>query len=220
VTRAFLYARVSTADKDQDPTPQIDEMKDAAVSRDWVPTVFVDQVSSGKRRPELERMLALAYQNKCNVVVCRHFDRIARSTRELLEILDELSNRKIDIISMNQNIDTTTPHGRLMFTVIAAFAEFERSMIRERVKLGLAAARARGTRLGRPRRIADALKIRRLRASGATWEAIAKATGVSIATAKRIAKNAPMLPERVKIPFSTGRTGEHRKRLNRVKKTR
>ena len=126
-------------------------------------------------------------------------------------MLDELRARNIDFVSVNQQMDTTTPSGRLMFTMIAAFAEFERSMLQERVKLGIAAARAKGVQLGRPRRIADALKIRELHAQGQPWHAVAKAAGVSISTAKRIAKTAPELPERVKIPISTGSTSKDSK---------
>lgn len=187
--RAFLYARVSTVDKEQDPRPQVDELQNAGRLRGWTSTVFVDQVSSGKRRPELERMLALAYRGQCDLIVCRHYDRIGRTTRELLEILDELGARNIGFISLNQQIDTTTPHGRLFFTFVAGFAEYERSMIRERVKLGLAAARARGSQLGRPRRIADSLKIAEMREAGRPWTAIASECRVSISTAKRITRN-------------------------------
>jgi DNA invertase Pin-like site-specific DNA recombinase len=186
--RAFLYARVSTADKEQDPRPQLAEMRSLSKTRAWVPFEFSEYVSSGKRRPEFERMMELARRGGCDVIVCRHFDRIARSTRELLELLDELKSRNIDFVSVNQQIDTTTPAGRLMFTMIAAFAEFEKSMLRERVLLGMAAARAKGKKFGRPRRIADRLKIRTLRAQGEPWGEVAQQAGVSVSTAKRLAK--------------------------------
>jgi DNA invertase Pin-like site-specific DNA recombinase len=198
--RAFLYARVSTADKEQDPRPQLGEMKAFSKQRGWTPFEWSESASTGKRRPVFEAMMQDARRGECDVIVCRHFDRIARSTRELLELLDELKSRNIEFVSVNQQIDTTTPAGRLMFTMIAAFAEFERSMTRERVKLGLAAARAKGKTLGRPRRIADALKIRTLRASGKPWGVTALECGVSVSTARRIAKNAPELPSPVQKP--------------------
>jgi DNA invertase Pin-like site-specific DNA recombinase len=196
--RAFLYARVSTADKEQDPRPQIAEMTAFAKRRDWMRTDFTDRVSSAKHRPEFERMMDMARRGLCDVIICRHFDRIGRSTKQLLEMLDELHALKIDIVSINQQIDTTTPAGRMMFILIAAFAEYERSMLRERVMLGLVAARARGSVLGRPRRIADALKIRTLRAQRRPWSEVAKESGVSVSTARRIARNAPELPKPLK----------------------
>lgn len=188
--RAFLYARVSTADKEQDPAPQLAEMQAVSRQREWIPFEFADRVSSGKRRPEFERMMELARRGGCEVILCRHFDRIARSTRELLELLDELKSRNIDFVSINQQMDTTTPQGRLMFTMIAAFAEFERSMTRERVRLGLAAARARGQVLGRPRRIADNQKILTMRAQRKPWREIAEACGLSESTTLRLFQKA------------------------------
>jgi DNA invertase Pin-like site-specific DNA recombinase len=220
---AFIYARVSTTDKEQDPRPQLIEMMNACSLHGWPHESFVDEVSSGKRRPELEKMLAKAYRGECSVILCRHFDRIARSTRELLEILDELRARNVDFISLNQQVDTTTPHGKLLFTMIAAFAEFERSMIRERVNLGLAAARARGTRLGRPRRVADALKIHTLRSTGASWRAIGKETGVSPETARRIFRNSPNGPKLRKLSQKPVQKpvqkSEHKKRTDGNRKT-
>jgi DNA invertase Pin-like site-specific DNA recombinase len=214
--RALLYARVSTADKEQDPAPQLAEMQAFAKQREWLGFEFTDRISSGKRRPEFERMLDLARRGGCDVIVCRHFDRIARSTRELLELLDELRARKIEFVSINQQMDTTTPAGRLMFTMIAAFAEFERSMLRERVRLGLAAARARGKILGRPRRIADALKIRTLRHAGTPWVHIARKCGISVSTAKRIAKRAPEVgsrgPKAASRSKTCGKSGAKRHR--------
>jgi DNA invertase Pin-like site-specific DNA recombinase len=186
--RAFLYARVSTVDKEQDPRPQLAEMRALSKARKWIPVDFAEKASTGKRRPEFERMMDLARRGGCDVIVCRHFDRIARSTKELLDLLDELKSRNIDFVSVNQQIDTSTPVGRLMFTMIAAFAEFEKSMLRERVLLGMAAARARGMKFGRPRRIADKLKILTLRQAGASWDEVSKASGVSVSTAKRLYK--------------------------------
>jgi DNA invertase Pin-like site-specific DNA recombinase len=187
---AFLYARVSTADKEQDPAPQLAEMREYSQRRGWTFEEFTDIVSSGKVRPELERMLALIRRGKGQAILCRHFDRVARTARELVMLAEELIALNVTFVSLNQQVDTTTPMGKFCFTVIAAAAELERSMIRERVRLGLAAARARGKTLGRPRRIADTAKILQMRRSGSHWSEVSAACGVSPATARRLAKSA------------------------------
>lgn len=185
--RALLYARVSTADKEQDPRPQLEEMREHCRHRKWkVAGEFVEKLSSAKNRPEFSALLAAARGRRGDVVVCRHFDRIARSTKQLLELLDEFHALGVDFISLNQQIDTTTPAGKLMFTIIAAFAEFERAMTRERVLLGLAAAKARGQQLGRPRVDADTSKIRMLWQSGQSYRQIAAEMKLSPSTVRRI----------------------------------
>jgi DNA invertase Pin-like site-specific DNA recombinase len=187
--RALIYARVSTTDKEQDPRPQLREMTEFCGFRRWsVALEEVDQISSAEERPGWKRILAAARARKGDVVLCRHFDRIARSTKELLELLDEFRALGIDFISLNQQVDTTTPHGKLMFTIIAAVAEFERAMTRERVKLGLADARRRGQRLGRPRVDADVEKIRMLWQSGVTGNEIARQMNISPSSVRRILK--------------------------------
>jgi DNA invertase Pin-like site-specific DNA recombinase len=231
--RAFLYARVSTGE--QNEGMQVREMLELAERRGWTPEVFTDVGWSGGKetRPELDRMMQLVRRGKCEVVLVYRFDRFARSTRHLVNTLDEFKARKVQFVSVHESIDTTTPMGTFAFQIFAAIAEFERAIIRERIKSGIAHARARGIRLGRPRRVADALKIRMLRSAGEPWHAVAKQAGVSIATAKRIAKNAPELdfkgignpewpstsPKRVKIQISTGRNGDGGKRKQRVKPT-
>ncbi|HZC24526.1 MAG TPA: recombinase family protein [Candidatus Binatia bacterium] len=184
--RALLYARVSTADKEQDPRPQLEEMREHCRRRGWtIAGEFVEKLSAAKARPQFLELRAAARARRGDVVLCRHFDRVARSTRELLELLDEFRALGVEFISLNQQIDTTTPAGKLMFTMIAAFAEFERSMTRERVMLGLAAARAKGKRLGRPRAIVDAARIGLLWRKNPNIEAIARSQKLSPSTVRR-----------------------------------
>jgi len=202
--RAVIYARVSTPEKQekQDPEMQIREMTEFCERRGWSkpkPAVMIDRISSGKVRPELEKLKALCRRRKFDVVLVYRFDRFARTQLELLEALQEFQALGVDFVSLHENIDTTTPAGKLMFGMIAAFAEFERAIIRERVISGLADRQARlkengsfltrkgkvCTRLGRPRRMPDAEAIKALRRAGRTWRHIAEQYGISMATAKR-----------------------------------
>lgn len=187
---AYLYARVSTADKEQDPEPQLAEMREYCQRRGWQWEEFTDRVSSGKRRPELDQLLALVKNGKGNALVCRHFDRVARSARELVMLAEDLNALGVNFVSLNQQVDTTTPMGKFCFTILAAAAELERSMIRERVKLGLAAARARGVQLGRPHVRVDVHRILHLRRTGRSWREIGRAVGVSYTTAQKLAREA------------------------------
>jgi DNA invertase Pin-like site-specific DNA recombinase len=188
---AFLYARVSTSDKGQDPAMQLREMQEFSGRRGWTTEIFSDAGYSGSKlnRPELDRMMTLARRRKCDVVVVYRFDRFARSLKQLLDALAEFDALGIQFVSLHEQVDTTTPAGRLLFQIIGGIAEFERSLIRERVCSGLAHARSKGIRLGRPRRVADVQKIRSLRAKGETWERVARLVGVSRATAVRLLKS-------------------------------
>jgi DNA invertase Pin-like site-specific DNA recombinase len=188
--RAVIYARVSTPEKQekQDPEMQTREMTEFCERRGWSkpkPVVMIDRISSGKVRPELEKLKALCRKRKFDVVLVYRFDRFARTQLELLEALQEFQALGVDFVSLHENIDTTTPAGKCMFGMIAAFSEFERAIIRERVISGLAKAKANGVRLGRPRRMPDADAIKALRRAGRTWRHIAEQYGISMATAKR-----------------------------------
>jgi len=187
---AFCYARVSTLDKEQDPAPQVDEMREYCDRQGWRIQTFVDRVSSGKHRPEFERMMKEIRRGRGQVLLCRHFDRIARSARELVMLADELIDLNVRFISLNQQLDTRTAMGKFCFTVIAAAAELERGMIRERVRLGLAAARNRGKRLGRPPVPVDLSYIARRRAQNASLRVIARELMVSERTLRRALKTA------------------------------
>ena len=136
------YARVST--QDQTPQLQLDALKVAGCERS-----FVEKASGAQRdRPELQA--ALGYMRSGDTLVVWKLDRLARSLKQLIETVESLENKKIGFRSLTENIDTTTPGGRLTFHLFAALAEFERSIIKERTMAGLAAARSRGRKGGRP----------------------------------------------------------------------
>jgi len=163
------------------------EMREFAERRKWSAEIFADPGYSGSKvsRPELDRMLALCRRRKFDVVVVYRFDRFARSTKQLVDALEEFGRLGIEFVSLHEQVDTSTPNGKLLFHIFAAISEFERSLIRERVISGLANAKAKGKRLGRPRRNADVEQIRALRRSGRSWRHIAAAMGVPVSTVRR-----------------------------------
>lgn len=182
--RVALYARVSTTDQRADL--QLDGLRRLAEQRGWrVAGEYVDQGVSGRkdRRPQLDRLMKDTYRGEVDVVACWKFDRFARSTRHLVTALDDFRSRNVDFVSMQDSVDTSTAAGRMMFMVIAAMAEFEAELIRERTIAGLAAARRRGVRLGRPRARVDLERARRLRSEGLGYRDIARALGVSVGVA-------------------------------------
>jgi DNA invertase Pin-like site-specific DNA recombinase len=148
---------------------------------------FVDKGISGsrERRPALDKLMVACRKRLLDAVVVYRYDRFARSLRQLVNALDEFRALDMNLISLYQGVDTSTPNGRLVFGIFASIAEFERELIRDRVRSGLAAAKARGKKLGRPRVKADVERIASLRASGASWRAISRRTGVSVRTILR-----------------------------------
>lgn len=179
---AALYARVSTRDRGQDPEMQLAELREFATKRGWqVAGEFVDIGVSGSKdsRPQLDAMMRLAQARKLDVIAVWKLDRFGRSLRHLVDALAELKAVGCAFVSLRDNLDLTTPAGRMMFHVIGAMAEFERELIRERVKAGLAHARAKGQRLGRPKvkrdHDKDAKIIRQMRAEGDSYGEIAEA---------------------------------------------
>ena len=165
---------------------QIRELREYAIKRGWTAAVFIDQISSSKeKRPELDRMLQMCRRRKIDTVLVYRFDRFARTMKELVNALDEFNALGIQFVSLHENVDTTTPQGKLIFGIFAAFAEFERALIQERVISGLAHARAKGTRLGRPVVDVDAAKIVQMREKGHTWDEIALDQKISRMTAIR-----------------------------------
>src|ERR1700676_3059750 len=196
--RAVLYSRVSTT-KGQDPEMQSREIREYCQRRGW-PLVgeYVDRGISGakERRPQLDRLVADAHKRKFEVVVVWRFDRFARSVSHLLRALENFRALGIEFVSLSEQIDTTTPTGKMIFTVLGAVAELERSLIAERVRAGLRNARAKGKTLGRPRVVVDAAQTARLRASGASWPKIARQLGVSVGTVFQAARNLSKIPSK------------------------
>lgn len=188
--RVALYARVSTANGQQDPEMQLRELREYAKLRDLIIVgEYIDKMTGSKdSRPALNRLMADAQRRKFDAVLVWKLDRFGRSLRHLVNALAELEALGLSFISLRDNLDLSTPSGRLMFQIIGAMAEFERSLIQERVKAGLRNARAKGKKLGRPRLDIDRSQVEALRAAGASWRAIAEKLGVALGTVHRIAQ--------------------------------
>ncbi len=188
--RVALYARVSTH-AGQNPEMQLAELREYCTRRGWeISGEFVDTGISGarERRPELDRMLAVCRRRQVDAVVVYRYDRFARSLRQLVNALCEFDALKIQFVSLHEGVDTSTPNGRLVFGIFATIAEFERELIRERVRSGLAVARAQGKRIGRPHVPVDAARVAELRAQGRSWAEIARGLGLGLGTVYRAAQ--------------------------------
>jgi DNA invertase Pin-like site-specific DNA recombinase len=180
--KAAIYARVSTANNGQDPTMQTRELREYCERRGWaVAGEYVDIGISGtkEKRPELDRLMADAHRRRFDAVVVWKFDRFARSVSHLLRALETFKTQGIDFVSYSEQMDTSTPAGKMVFTVLGAVAELKRSLIVERVRAGLRNARAKGNRLCRPRVFVDAARIARLRSQGRSIREIADELGYS-----------------------------------------
>jgi len=196
--RAAIYARVSTNGHGQDPEMQLRELREHCQRRGWtVSSEYVDVGISGakEKRPELDRLMAEAHRRRFDTVIVWKFDRFARSVSHLLRALETFNALGVGFVSLSESLDTSTPAGKMVFTVLGAVAELERSLIAERVRAGLRNAVAKGKRLGRPRVIVDAAKIAALRAQGLSWATVAERLEIGEGTAYRVghasAKNLP-----------------------------
>jgi DNA invertase Pin-like site-specific DNA recombinase len=204
LSRVAIYARVSTTNHGQDVTTQTRELKEYIARRGWqLAGEYVDAGISGTKetRPELDRLMTDAHRRRFDAVVVWKFDRFARSVSHLLRALETFKAQGIEFVSFSEQLDTSTPAGKMVFTVLGAVAELERSLIVERVKAGLRNARAKGKRLGRPRSIVDAHKVGRLRSQGVSWRKIARQMGVSARTARRAGQNPSRLSPNVPSEF-------------------
>src|SRR6202790_201201 len=183
--RAVLYSRVSTPNG-QDPQMQSREIREYCLRRGW-PLVgeYVDIGISGakERRPQLDRLIADAHKRKFEVVVVWKFDRFARSVSHLLRALETFRALGVEFVSLSEQVDTSTPTGKMIFTVLGAVAELERSLIAERGRAGLRNAKAKGRKLGRPSKRVNPTQIAALRVQGVPWRRIGTQLGVSAATA-------------------------------------
>jgi len=183
--RVGIYARVST--KDQSCALQVRDLKAYCAARKF--TIFREYIDVGESgaknsRPELNNLMADARKRKFDSVVVWRFDRFARSTKHLLLALEEFRSLGIQFVSYQENIDTTSPLGQALFTIVSAVAQLERDLIRERVNAGIRHARACGKQLGRPRRIVDGEELVRLQAEGASIREIAKKLGIGYGTVR------------------------------------
>lgn len=187
--KVAIYARCST--DQQDPSLQLRELREFCCRRGWsVAGEYVDAGVSGATdsRPELNQLMADAHQRRMDVVLVWKFDRFARSVSHLLRALETFRALGIEFCSYSEQLDTTTPAGKMVFTVLGAVAELERSLITERVRAGIRNARAKGKRLGRPVARISSTEIRSLLAGGSSMSAVAAKLGVSTATVWRRAK--------------------------------
>jgi DNA invertase Pin-like site-specific DNA recombinase len=185
--RVALYARVST--KDQNAETQLQDLRRYSQARGlYVQGEYVDVSVSGRkeRRPALDRLMAVVRDRKVDVVVVPAFDRFGRSLAHLVGALADFQHLGIGFISLREQIDLSSPTGRVMFAIIGAMAEFEREIIRERVEAGLRRARNQGKRLGRPPRVFNRDLVTELKAKGLSVRKIAKRVGISARSVQRV----------------------------------
>jgi len=186
VLRAARYLRVSKAE--QDPALQDDETSELISKRGWrLVETYTDHGVSGTRekRPSLDRLLLDARRRRVDVIVVWKADRLFRSLKAMVTTLDEWSALGIGFVSATEVFDSTTPQGKLLLHLTSAFAEFERNLIVERTKAGIAAARRRGVHVGRPRARVDQDHLRELRAGGMSVREIAERLSIGISTVQR-----------------------------------
>jgi DNA invertase Pin-like site-specific DNA recombinase len=188
--RAALYMRVSTVD--QHPESQLHDLRLMAQQRGYeITREYVDRISGTRaKRPGLDELLHDARRGRFEVVLVWAFDRMARSVRHFLEVLDELNRSKIEFISFRENVDTGGPLGRALIVIIGAIAELERNLIIERVRAGMRRAKLEGRHIGRRPLDIDAAEVLRLRAQRQSLSELAKTFNTSRATISRILKQA------------------------------
>jgi DNA invertase Pin-like site-specific DNA recombinase len=194
--KAAIYVRVSTTQA-QSPEMQIRELRQFCKARNWqIVDEYKDEGVSGSKdsRPQLNRLMADAHKRKFDVVAVWKFDRFARSVSHLLRALETFQSLGVAFVSLSESLDTSTPAGKMVFTVLGAVAELERSLIGERVRAGLRNAKANGVVLGRPplKKLSatDLRQIRKDRKRGLSFKTIAKQHGTSVWSAFYACKTA------------------------------
>ena len=182
---AALYARVSTLD--QNCEVQLQDLRRFTGQRFALYREYIDVGVSGtqRNRPQLDMLMRDAHKRLFDVVLVWKFDRFARSLKHLIESLDEFSSLGIDFASYTEGVDTTTPSGQLLFHIVGAVAQFERDLIAERVRAGMAHARAMGKRIGRPRVPVDKEQIVKMRSQQMSLRKIAVALGIPVSRVRR-----------------------------------
>jgi len=188
--RIAIYARVST--DAQSTESQLLDLRRYTRERGWhIFKEFVDDGIRGTKdsRPALNQLMDDARKRRFDIALCWRFDRFARSTKHLILSLEEFKNLGIDFVSFQENIDTSSPLGAAIFTIISAVAQLERDIIVERVKMGLRRAKASGKQLGRPRASIDIEKLHRLHCEGLSHRKIAVELGISHASVGRMLRN-------------------------------
>ncbi len=183
-----IYARVSTVD--QNCEMQLQDLRRYASERFGQSYEYVDTGVSGaqRHRPQLDALMRDAHKKRFDVVLVWKFDRFARSLKHLIDSLAEFRALGIDFVSYTEGVDTTTPSGQLMFHLLGAFAQFERDLIAERVRAGIAHARAMGKRIGRPRVEIDVSAVEALRKAGLSLRQIARRLGIPLSRVRRALK--------------------------------
>ncbi|WP_028523408.1 recombinase family protein [Runella limosa] len=193
--RVALYARVSTLDRGQDPETQLIQLREYAQRRNFeIVGEFIDFASgTSEERKHYKQMMEAAKKRKIDLVLVWRYDRFARSTQALVNALKEFKNLGIDFISYQENIDTTTPTGELIFHVMASLAQFESSLISERVKAGMQRAKAQGKNISRPKLAKSKLnRIMELKQQGLSMNQISIQAGVAYGTVYNyLAKHKP-----------------------------
>jgi DNA invertase Pin-like site-specific DNA recombinase len=186
--RAAIHTRVSTAD--QHPESQLYDLREMAKQRGFeIVRQYTDVICGAKsKRPGLDQLMADARRHRFDVVLVAAFDRVARSVRHFLEVLDELNHLNIEFISHRENIDTGGPLGRAMVVIVGAIAELERSLIVERVRAGMRRAKLEGRRIGRAPLNIDREQVVRDRRAGMSLRQVAKKHGISRASVCRLVK--------------------------------
>jgi DNA invertase Pin-like site-specific DNA recombinase len=187
--KCALYVRVSTPD--QHVESQLYDLRELATQRGFEVThEYADRGISGSkaRRPGLDALMADARRKKFSVVLVAAFDRIARSTRDFLHVIDELNSLEVEFISRRENIDTSGPMGRLFMTIISSIAELESDLIRERVRAGMRRAKLEGRQIGRARLDVDREQVIFDRRSGMSLTHVAKRHAISRASVCRLMK--------------------------------
>jgi len=188
--KVAMYARVST--KEQKSDLQLDSMKKFCEFKGWDDTkLFLDHGVSGstESRPALNDMMSQVRAKEFDVVLVWKFDRLGRSTIHLVKTFEEFGNLGVNFVSVSENIDTTTSTGKLVFSIMASLAEFERERLIERVQAGMESAKKRGVHCGRKRTV-DYDKVFELREAGESNRSIAKNLGIHEATVRKILKKA------------------------------